>query len=226
MTKPNGRCTRFVPVGCGFRAAAAGSQEGSGTGTESHAARAGVDEKHAGEWRGPHRVREARPPARFLLADVPRRQQPVRGRRKGAGRLADGGPSQRGHTKTRDGEALSNALQLLGTTINANVAGESGSDDLCVHGGEVRRDARRPRRHAAQLDVPGARARAAARSAARGADPGAGAARRDCRPHLSADVFGADPSVRPGRHGAVARRRSRATTSWRSTRRISSRAAR
>ena len=30
-------------------------------------------------------------------------------------------------TKTRDGEALSNALQLLGTTIGANVASESGS---------------------------------------------------------------------------------------------------
>ena len=30
-------------------------------------------------------------------------------------------------TKTRDGEALSNALQLLGTSINANVGGESGS---------------------------------------------------------------------------------------------------
>ena len=30
-------------------------------------------------------------------------------------------------TKTRDGEALSNALQLLGTSVNANVAGENGS---------------------------------------------------------------------------------------------------
>jgi predicted Zn-dependent peptidase len=30
-------------------------------------------------------------------------------------------------TKTRDGEALSNALQLLGTSVSANVAGESGS---------------------------------------------------------------------------------------------------
>ncbi|HEX5473440.1 MAG TPA: pitrilysin family protein [Vicinamibacterales bacterium] len=30
-------------------------------------------------------------------------------------------------TKTRDGEALSNALQLLGTSIRANVGGESGS---------------------------------------------------------------------------------------------------
>jgi zinc protease len=30
-------------------------------------------------------------------------------------------------TRGRDGEALSNALQLLGTTINANVAGETGS---------------------------------------------------------------------------------------------------
>ena len=30
-------------------------------------------------------------------------------------------------TKTRDAEALSNALQLLGTSINASVAGESGS---------------------------------------------------------------------------------------------------
>ena len=30
-------------------------------------------------------------------------------------------------TKTRNGEALSNALQLLGTTVNANVAGETGT---------------------------------------------------------------------------------------------------
>jgi zinc protease len=30
-------------------------------------------------------------------------------------------------TKTRDGEALSNALQLLGTTVNVSVGGESGS---------------------------------------------------------------------------------------------------
>jgi predicted Zn-dependent peptidase len=30
-------------------------------------------------------------------------------------------------TKTRDGEALSNALQLLGTTVTSNVGGESGS---------------------------------------------------------------------------------------------------
>jgi zinc protease len=30
-------------------------------------------------------------------------------------------------TKTRNGEALSNALQLLGTTINANVSGETGT---------------------------------------------------------------------------------------------------
>jgi predicted Zn-dependent peptidase len=30
-------------------------------------------------------------------------------------------------TKTRDGEALSNALQLLGTSVNVNVGGESGS---------------------------------------------------------------------------------------------------
>jgi zinc protease len=30
-------------------------------------------------------------------------------------------------TKTRDGEALSNALQLLGTAVNVNVGGESGS---------------------------------------------------------------------------------------------------
>ena len=30
-------------------------------------------------------------------------------------------------TKTRDGEALSNALQLLGTSVSANVVSESGS---------------------------------------------------------------------------------------------------
>src|SRR5262249_59632514 len=30
-------------------------------------------------------------------------------------------------TKTGDGDALSNALQLLGTTVNTNVGGETGS---------------------------------------------------------------------------------------------------
>src|SRR4029079_2392520 len=30
-------------------------------------------------------------------------------------------------TRTRDAEALSNALQLLGTSVNSSVAGESGS---------------------------------------------------------------------------------------------------
>src|SRR5262245_16284742 len=30
-------------------------------------------------------------------------------------------------TKTRDGDALSNALQLLGTTVNTNIGGETGS---------------------------------------------------------------------------------------------------
>ena len=54
-------------------------------------------------------------------------------------------------TKTRDGEALSNALQLLGTSVSASVAGESGSISFVSTTAKFPADARHPRRHAAQL---------------------------------------------------------------------------
>ena len=56
-------------------------------------------------------------------------------------------------TKTRDAEALSNALQLLGTTVNASVGGESGSISFRLDGREVPGDARHPRGHAGEPDV-------------------------------------------------------------------------
>jgi zinc protease len=40
-------------------------------------------------------------------------------------------------TKTRDGEALSNALQLLGTTVSTSVGGESGSMGFVSTGGKL-----------------------------------------------------------------------------------------
>ena len=60
-------------------------------------------------------------------------------------------------TKTRDGEALSNALQLLGTTVDRVGRRRERVDQLPLDGREVRADARHPRRHAAELDVPGRR---------------------------------------------------------------------
>ncbi len=41
-------------------------------------------------------------------------------------------------TTTRDGEALSNAMQLLGTAVSVSVGGESGVDCLPVDDGQIR----------------------------------------------------------------------------------------
>ena len=95
-------------------------------------------------------------------------------------------------TKTRDGEALSNALQLLGTTINASVAGETGAIGFVSTTDKVRADARHPGRHAPQLDVSRRRARTAARTAARRADAGARAAGAIASRVFPRIVFGPD----------------------------------
>ena len=57
-------------------------------------------------------------------------------------------------TKTRDGEALSNALQLLGTTRLASASAARAARSASVARRQVRADARHPRRHAGELDVP------------------------------------------------------------------------
>ena len=107
-------------------------------------------------------------------------------------------------TKTRDGEALSNALQLLGTTVNASVGGESGSISFRST------TAKFP----ATLDIladmlvnptfPADGPRAAARAAARAADAGARAARRDRQPRLPAHRLRRRASVRPRGHRGIA----------------------
>ncbi len=107
-------------------------------------------------------------------------------------------------TKTRNGEALSNALQLLGTTVNANVAGETGSVGFVSTTAKFGADARHPRRHAAELDVSRGRPRAASRAAARRADAGARAAGCDRQPGLSAHRLRLESSVWPHRDGGIA----------------------
>ena len=89
-------------------------------------------------------------------------------------------------TKTRDAEALSNALQLLGTSVSASVAGESGSISFRSTAAKF----------AATLDIladmlvnptfPADGARAAARAAAGAADAGTCATRRHRQPRLPA----------------------------------------
>ena len=107
-------------------------------------------------------------------------------------------------TKTRDGEALSNALQLLGTSISVSVGGESGSISFRLDRGEVSGDARRPRRHAGELHVPRGRARAPARPAARAAEQQKRAVGSDRQSGLSPHRLRRRASLRPGRHRAIA----------------------
>ena len=106
-------------------------------------------------------------------------------------------------TKTRDGEALSNALQLLGTSVSTSVGSESGSIELRLDDRQVRSDDRHPGRHAAQLHVSGRGARTSARAAPGGADAGPGAAWSDRRPGVSQGALRRVTSVRPRRHGRL-----------------------
>ena len=106
-------------------------------------------------------------------------------------------------TKTRDGEALSNALQLLGTSVSTSVGGESGSMSFVSTTGKFDQTIGHPGRHAAQLHVSGRRARAAARAAPGGADAGPGAAGGDRRPRLSEGALRSGASLRPRGHGRL-----------------------
>ena len=131
-------------------------------------------------------------------------------------------------TTTRDGEPLSNALQLLGTSVNASRRRRERLDRLPVDDRQVSEPTlAHARRHARQSDVPGRRARAAAARSARGsctqaqAQPGV-----DRQPWSSRSVALRHRRIRSGvssreesAQGDHARRRR-----WRSTRRTSSRA--
>ena len=99
--------------------------------------------------------------------------------RRGVGSLTASMMSE--GTKTRNGDDLSNALQLLGTNVSVGVGAESGSISFVSTTAQIRGDARHPRRHAGELDVSARGARTAARAAARRAESGEGAAGRDCR---------------------------------------------
>ena len=66
-------------------------------GQDAGTPRAGVDEEHAGQRRGPDRRGEARSAAHLVLDHVPRRCGSVRAGRQAGGRLADGGAAQRRH---------------------------------------------------------------------------------------------------------------------------------
>ncbi len=78
------------------------------------------------ERRGSDRVGEARFAAHLAYDHVSRRDNQFEpAGREGVGSLTASLLSE--GTGTRDGEALSNALQLLGTSVNAAVAGETGS---------------------------------------------------------------------------------------------------
>ena len=108
-----------------------------------------VDEDDARQRRGAHRLGEARPAARVVLAARSSAAPTSSSRPTGAALAGLTAAMLSEGTKTRDGEALSNALQLLGTSINAGVGGRVGLDELRLHDRQVRPDARPPRRHAA-----------------------------------------------------------------------------
>ena len=107
-------------------------------------------------------------------------------------------------TKSKDGEALSNALQLLGTSVSTTVGGGVRVDELRLDHRQVAADAGHRRRHAPQLDVSRRRAGAASGAAARRADPGPGAARSDCRTRVPKGPVRRRASVRPGGDRGVA----------------------
>ena len=94
----NAGCRRSA-VDCAVGAAGARSQEDPAAGEDARAARAGVDEEHARQWRRPHRLREARSAARLLLDHLPRRRRSVRAGGQAGGRVADGGDAERRHAR-------------------------------------------------------------------------------------------------------------------------------
>ena len=122
-------------------------------GSDSDVARADVDEEHAAKRRGPHRLRKARSAARLVLDHVLGGADQFEPAGREGVAVVDRRACCSEGTKTKDGEALSNALQLLGTTVNANVAGETGTISFVSTTAKFGADTRHPRGHAPQLDV-------------------------------------------------------------------------
>ena len=102
-------------------------------------------------------------------------------------------------TTTRDGEALSNALQLLGTSVSTSIAAEGGSMAFVSTTAKF----------SPTLDVladmllnpvfPADALERHSRPAPRGADAGPGAARRHRRPRVPARPLRPNPSIRARR---------------------------
>ena len=164
-------------------------------------ARPDLDEVDARERRRAVRLGEARPAARLVLAARAWAAPHSSSRPTGAAWRAWRPSMLSEGTATRDGEALSNALQLLGTTVGAAWRPERFASGFVSTTGQVRR--RRSTCLADMLlnsDLPGRRARAAPRAAAGRADAGEGAAGRDCRTGLPAGALRTRPT-RTGQHG-------------------------
>ena len=130
---------------------------------------------HARQRRRADRLGEARPAARLVLDHLPRRRRSVRaGRHAAASRSLTAAMLSEG-TRHANGEALSNALQLLGDERVGERRRRVRRDRLRVDDREVRADARHPRRHAAATRRFPADALERLRGAAAGrADAGAG----------------------------------------------------
>ena len=103
------------------------ARQGAGT------ARAGVDEDDAGQRRRAVSSRRSTT-CRSCRSRCCSSAAPISSRRpKSRGVAAITAAMLSEGTKTRDGEALSNALQLLGTSVQVSVGGESRLDRLRVH---------------------------------------------------------------------------------------------
>ena len=107
-------------------------------------------------------------------------------------------------TQTRDAESLSNALQLLGTTVNASVGSESGSISFRSTAAKFPGDAGHPGGHAGESDVSRRGPRTAPRAAPGAADAGPRAARRHRQPRLPAHRLRIPASVRARGHRGIA----------------------
>ncbi len=154
---------------------------------------------HARERRGTDRVGEARPAARVVLAARAGRGRPVR----------DGRPARRGEHHRLDAERGNEDARRRSALQRAAVArhvGERrhrqrvGVDGVRRHHGEVRADARHPRRHADELHLPGAGPRSHPRPAAGRAQHRQGAARRDCATRVPEGPLRHRAPVRPADH--------------------------
>ena len=90
----------------------------TGAGQDARPARADLDEERAGQRRRPDRVGEARPAARRRSASRSSAARISSSRRSATGLASITAAMMSEGTKTQDGEALSNALQLLGTSVS------------------------------------------------------------------------------------------------------------